>query len=292
MSLYDKIPDYLLGKSQLVATVMFTALFSLVFLAISIPFSNNAWFRLGANEAFGYTLAFFLISVIIVILSKRMMYGMRSSMEFTFLNYIGWNVGEILIICLLYTFFTIEGAQYGIIDIEDRSFGSVFFEALVYIIVSLGVPYVMAGQYFAINDKNNTIRLMNMSSVVGDIAVSPQEEKRITLFDNNGVLKFSINSSNLYFIESDDNYIQVWYKDKSGEMKQYMLRCKLKTIEDSFTGSDLVRCHRKYIVNITKVSTLTAEREGYFLDLDIPSADPIPISKTYEETVLSRFNSR
>lgn len=292
MSLYDKIPDYLLGKSQLVATVMFTALFSLVFLAISIPFSNNAWFRLGANEAFGYTLAFFLISVIIVILSKRMMYGMRSSMEFTFLNYIGWNVGEILIICLLYTFFTIEGAQYGIIDIEDRSFGSVFFEALVYIIVSLGVPYVMAGQYFAINDKNNTIRLMNMSSVVGDIAVSPQEEKRITLFDNNGVLKFSINSSNLYFIESDDNYIQVWYKDKSGEMKQYMLRCKLKTIEDSFTGSDLVRCHRKYIVNITKVSTLTAEREGYFLDLDIPSADPIPVSKTYEETVLSRFNSR
>ena len=292
MSLYDKIPDYLLGKSQLVATVMFTALFSLVFLAISIPFSNNAWFRLGANEAFGYTLAFFLISVIIVILSKRMMYGMRSSMEFTFLNYIGWNVGEILIICLLYTFFTIEGAQYGIIDIEDRSFGSVFFEALVYIIVSLGVPYVMAGQYFAINDKNNTIRLMNMSSVVGDIAVSPQEEKRITLLDNNGVLKFSINSSNLYFIESDDNYIQVWYKDKSGEMKQYMLRCKLKTIEDSFTGSDLVRCHRKYIVNITKVSTLTAEREGYFLDLDIPSADPIPVSKTYEETVLSRFNSR
>lgn len=292
MSLNDKIPDYLLGKSQLVATVMFTVLFSLVFLALSIPFSNNAWFRLGADEAFGYTLAFFLISVLIVIFSKRKMYEMRSSLDFTFFNYIGWNLGEILIICLLYTFFTIEGDLYGIIDIENRSFGSVFLESLVYIIISLGVPYIIAGQYFAITDKNNTIRLMNMSSVVGDISVSPQEEKRITLFDNNGVLKFSINSSNLYFIESDDNYIQVWYKDKSGEMRQYMLRCKLKTVEDSFTDSDLVRCHRKYIVNITKVSTLTSEKDGYYLDLDIPSVTPIPVSKTYEETILSRFNSR
>ena len=292
MSLNDKIPDYLLGKSQLVATVMFTVLFSLVFLALSIPFSNNAWFRLGADEAFGYTLAFFLISALVVIFSKRKMYEMKSSLDFTFLNYIGWNFGEILIICLLYTFFTIEGDLYGIIDIENRSFGSVFLESLVYIIISLGVPYIIAGQYFAITDKNNTIRLMNMSSVVGDISVSPQEEKRITLFDNNGVLKFSINSSNLYFIESDDNYIQVWYKDKSGEMRQYMLRCKLKTVEDSFTDSDLVRCHRKYIVNITKVSTLTSEKDGYYLDLDIPSVTPIPVSKTYEETILSRFNSR
>ena len=292
MSLYDKIPDYLLGKSQLVATVLVASLFSLVFLVISIPFSDNAWFRLGANEAFGYTVIFFLIALGVVICSKTAMYRSRYSLNFTFLSYIGWNVGELLIICLLYTFFTIEGSEYGLIDIGNQGFARIFFSALVYIITSLGVPYVIAGQYFAINDKNNTIRLMNMSNVVGDINVTPQEEKRITLFDNNGVLKFSINSSNLYFIESDDNYIQVWYRDKAGEFKQYMLRCKLKTIEESFADSDLVRCHRKYVVNISRISTLSAEKDGYYIDLDIPSAERIPVSKTYEETVLSRFNSR
>lgn len=292
MSLYDRIPDYLLGKNQLVSTVTFTALFSLVFLTVSIPFSNNAWFRLGANEAFAYTVAFFLLSLSIVIISKRTLYRMKSSIDFTFLTYIGWNAAEILIISLLYSFFTIEGDRYGIIDIDSQNFLTVFPGALVNVLISLGVPYVVAGQYFAIDDKNNTIRLMNMSSVVGDITVPPQEEKRITLFDNTGVLKFSINSSNLYFIESDDNYIQVWYKDKSGDFKQYMLRCKLKTIEESFAGSDLVRCHRKYIVNISKISTLTAEKDGYFIDLDVPSAEPIPVSKTYEETVLAKFNSR
>lgn len=292
MSLFDRIPDYLLGKSQLISTVTFTALFSLVFLTLSIPFSHNAWFRLGASEAFGYTVAFFFLSLVVVIASKRLMYTMRNSIEFTMLRYICWNAGEIIIITLLYTIFTVEGEQMGIIDNGGQSDIRIFLSSIVYITISLAAPYIMAGQYFAINDKNNTIRLLNMSNVVGDISVkTPQEEQRITLFDNNGVLKFSIKSSNLLFIESDDNYIQAWYRDNSGELKQYMLRCKLKTIEESFTGSDLVRCHRKYVVNIRKINMLSAEKEGYSIDLGIPSVGPIPVSKTYEETVLSRFNN-
>lgn len=71
-----------------------------------------------------------------------------------------------------------------------------------------------------------------------------------------------------------------------------MLRCPLKTVEDSFADSDLVRCHRKYIVNITKVKILKAEKEGYKISLGIDGADTIPISKTYEQNVLARFNSR
>jgi len=292
MSLFDRVPEYLLGKSELIATVTFTALFSMVFLTLCIPFSHNAWFRLGASEAFGYTVAFFFISLGIVIISKRLMYTMRGYVDFTMLKYVSWNAAEILVISLLYTTFTVEGERLGIIDNGDLSTVNIFFNALLYIVIALAVPYIVSGQYFAINDKNNTIRLLNMSNVVGDINVSPQEEQRITLFDNNGVLKFSIKSSNLIFIESDDNYIQVWYKDNSGELKQYMLRCKLKTVEDSFTGSELVRCHRKYVVNISKINMLSAEKDGYCIDLGIPSVSPIPVSKTYEETVLSRFNSR
>lgn len=292
MSLFDRVPDYLLGKSELISTVTFTALFSMVFLTLCIPFSHNAWFRLGASEAFGYTVAFFFISLGIVIASKRLMYTMRGSIDFTMLKYVCWNAAEILVISFLYTTFTVEGESLGIIDNGGQSTVRIFFSALLYIVIALAVPYIVSGQYFAINDKNNTIRLLNMSNVVGDISVSPQEEQRITLFDNNGVLKFSIKSSNLIFIESDDNYIQAWYKDNSGELKQYMLRCKLKTIEESFTDSDLVRCHRKYVVNISKINMLSAEKDGYCIDLGIPSVGPIPVSKTYEETILSRFNSR
>ena len=155
-----------------------------------------------------------------------------------------------------------------------------------------GTVISVAHPYFALEDKNNTIRMMNYSDVVTDMPLLPHEEQRITLFDNGGTLKFSTSQDNLYFIEADDNYIQVWYADSGGEIRQYMLRCRLKTVEESFSDSDLVRCHRKYIVNIGKVNILSSADKGYVLDLGLAGVDPIPVSRTYEQAVLARFNSR
>ena len=73
---------------------------------------------------------------------------------------------------------------------------------------------------------------------------------------------------------------------------RHSIRCRLKTIEESFRGSSLVRCHRKYIVNMDKVQSLRREKDGYELDLEDQSIPSIPITKTYAENVLSRFNSR
>ena len=92
-------------------------------------------------------------------------------------------------------------------------------------------------------------------------------------------------------MESDDNYIIVRYTDSRGDLKRYMIRCKMKTVEDSFKGSSLVRCHRKYIVNMDKVKVLRKEKDGYELDLDNDTIPPIPVTKTYEENVLSVFNN-
>lgn len=290
-SLYDQLPKYLLGKYQLTSTVVFTALFSLVLLLVSLPYAGFAWFQLGAGNATAYTLSFFILAATAVAVSKRFMYLSRN-VPITCLQYICWNACEAIFISLLYVLFTYEGIRYGILQNASPDYEKIFFGALLFSVAALGVPYLICAMYFAIQDKNNTIRLMNFQEVVSDVELQPFEEKRITLFDNNGVLKFAINSGSLYFIESDDNYIQVWYTDSSGKLKQYMLRCRLKTVEDSFADSDLVRCHRKYIINITKVRVLTAEKDGYYLDLDLDSVDPIPISKTYEQAVLARFNSR
>ena len=291
-SFFDPLPRYLLGKYQLTATVVFTALFSLMFMVVSIPFSHNAWFSLSEGEAFLVILAFFAISVLVVSVSRRLLYNYGRFRELLCLHYVLWCVAEIAVVSALYTFFSIEAERSGIIKVENMRGYVVFLSALVYVAVSLGVPYLVSALYFALEDKNNTIRLMNYGSVVSDAPVPARDEKRITLFDNSGVLKFSISSENLYYIESDDNYVQVWYMDSSGGMKQYMLRCRLKTIEESFNDSDLVRCHRKYVINISKVRVLTCEKDGYQVDFDVESVAPIPVSKTYEQAVLARFNSR
>ena len=289
-SISDRIPKYLLGKYQLMTTVLFTALFSLVCILLVSRFFLDNWFSLDSAVSSGYMLGFYALSVGLLCLSRRLMYLNRDE-PITYLGYILWLVAEIVAVALLYTGLSVAAPMLGLpaSTIPGRM---LFARALMAAIVAMGVPYILVGQYFAIEDKNNTMRVMNYSSVVTDLPLTPQDEKRITLFDNSGVIKLSLTQDRLYYIESDDNYVKVWYTDVAGTMKQYMLRCRLKTIEDSFLDSDLVRCHRKFLVNINKVEVLSSEKDGYYLTLDAARVDPIPVSKTYEESVLNRFNSR
>ena len=147
-------------------------------------------------------------------------------------------------------------------------------------------------------DKDKTISLMNSMGVVTDEEQQPSSgdniqhntSDKISLCDNSGSLKFSVSCSNLYYIESDDNYINIWYTDNSGALKMYMMRCRLKTVEETFRNSPLIRCNRKYIVNRQKVKVLKKERDGYVMELDNESIPQIPVTKTYLKNVLKEFS--
>ena len=281
----DKIPGYLLGKYQLIGTVTFSVLFAVVFLNIYIPFSDTAWFGLGNSITFIHTVIFIAMSILILILSRILMYRSKKVFELTYLTYMIWCIVEIMMICGFYTALTLDMS----LPYEESQWKT-FVRALLYGVIALGIPYLIAGMYFAIIDKNNTIKLMSYENVVTDEPIKPDTKiQKITLFDNSGALKLSLNPDNLYYIESDDNYIKVWYTDSKGDLKQYMLRCRLKTVEESFKGSGLVRCNRKYIVNINKVAMLRKESEGYVLDLANETIPPLPVTKTYTDTILSWF---
>ena len=282
-----KLPEYLLGKYQLIGTVTFSVLFAIVFLNIYIPFSDTAWFGLGQSDMFMGTLVFIFVSILTLIASRTLMYRSKRLFELTYLEYTLWCIGEIILIGAFYTNLTVEitgGLDEREIDIFGRS--------LLYGTIALGVPYLISGMYFSVNDKNKTIRLMSYENVVTNEAPLPENSlKKITLFDNSGSLKMSLNLDSLYYIESDDNYIKVWYTDSKGELKQYMLRCRLKTVEESFKGC-LVRCNRKYIVNIEKVKVLRKESDAYVLELDNEAIPTLPVTKTYTDIVLAHFTEK
>lgn len=279
-----KLPEYLLGKYQLIGSITFSVLFAVVFLNLYIPFSDTAWFALGDSVMFFRTLIFALVSILFLIISRILMYKSKKLFDLTYLTYTIWCVIEIISIVTFYTWLTFE-----ILAVGDKSVWEIFFKTCRNGVIALGVPYLISGMYCAIIDKNKTIRLMNYSEVVTDNPLPQEELQKITLFDNNGSLKLSVNLDNLYYIESDDNYIKVWYTDSKGDMKQYMLRCRLKTVEESFRGSALIRCNRKYIINVKKVKILRKESEGYVLDLDNEMIPPLTVTKTYTDAVLSHF---
>ncbi len=285
MILNKKLPAFLLGKYQLIGTVTFSVLFAIVFLNIYIPYSETAWFGLADSDTFLRTGLFVIVCVSLLILSRMAMYRSKKEFDMHYWMYLLWCMTEIVLISCIYIGFT---KNLDIISLDTR--WDIFLKVFPYSLISLGIPYLIAGMYFAIIDKNNTIRLMNYENVVTDEPEKPEAPlHKITLFDNSGALKLSLNLESLYYIESDDNYIKVWYTDNKEELKQYMLRCRLKTVEESFKGSGLVRCNRKYIVNINRVATLRKESDGYVLDLDNEAIPPLPVTKTYTDIVLSYF---
>ena len=67
------------------------------------------------------------------------------------------------------------------------------------------------------------------------------------------------------------------------------LSITMKDICEQLAGSNIVRCHRSYMVNLDLVKVMRREKENLFLELCVPGVKEIPISKTYGENVLRRL---
>lgn len=86
--------------------------------------------------------------------------------------------------------------------------------------------------------------------------------------------------SEIVFIKSADNYVEVGYLD-GGEFKKKMIRNTLKNIEKQLKEfNSFVRTHRSSIVNIHYISKLNKNFNTYWLTLD-ETKETIPVSRQY-----------
>ena len=156
-------------------------------------------------------------------------------------------------------------------------------------LLALGVPYIVSAMWVTIKDMRNTLLVTDTKNIASDGEAIAQDMDLINIADNKGVLKLSIKLENLYYIKAEDNYTIVYYS-RNGMLNRYMIRCKIQTIEDNFSNTPLMRCHRTYIVNTQKIKVLRHESDGFYMDFDFDGIDPIPVSKTYSEAVVKRFS--
>lgn len=120
---------------------------------------------------------------------------------------------------------------------------------------------------------------------------SPDSPEKYNFYDERGELKLSVRADALYYMESADNYVQIYYMN-AGKLQGEMVRNTLKNIEWRFRGKDLMRCHRSYIVNFSKVQLLRRQDNNeLLLDFGDERLPNIPVSKAYNEKLLERFAS-
>jgi len=272
------IPPYLNEKQNIIRLILFTSLFALVFINAYSPFGADRWYNLTRFEFFTYSSLTILLGVLVVVISRILMYHVCKRHTINIWQYLLWIFAEIFSMALAYSLFEklfLKDARMFTELVKNSSRNT----ALV-----LLLPYSVLWLYFSWRDKKEQIeRLADYPSS------SENSRNMIPFYDDKGILRFSIKKENLLYLESAENYVNICYLNK-GKVSKYLLRDTLKKIEENFSGTEIVRCHRSYMVNFEKVKVIRKDKDGLKLEFDNPSVTDIPVSKTYVNTVMQTFS--
>ncbi len=91
----------------------------------------------------------------------------------------------------------------------------------------------------------------------------------------------------LLYVEASDNYSTVYWRDETGLQKK-MLRVNLKSIESQLDSTDVVRCHRSFIVNINAIQQVEGNTNGYRLSIR-DSDVMVPVSRGKGKEVIEKI---
>ena len=273
------IPRYLLTKRNLIIMVTSAAAFALFFIIVYQPFGVLQWGRVRVSEFMFviYSLLIVLLGMSIAAISRVIMYYRAKKHEITYLNYIFWVFVELVLMAIAYTVCSI------LADVQEDIWVA-FKSALLNTSLILLIPYIICITAFTLQDRNRRLR-----EIEDDMDKAMQQRAAtkglISFYDERGELQLSVTKENLLYIESADNYIYIWYM-KGNLPKKLILRNTLKRTAELLVDTNVMRCHRGYMVNMEQVKVLRREKDNFYLELGIEGIKDIPVSKTYGDAVL------
>ncbi len=290
-SLFKKVPSYMLEKRNQIIMVLFVSVFAVIFINIYTPFGSDNWIQESKYKDLMYLVwstVLVVIGMLVVAVSRMIMYRVsrRPDHNITYLKYILWVSFELLLLSGAFTLIAlIVGKNLNLdqnpnLEVHDPI--KVFVEAIRKTVFIIGIPYFICVLYFSYRERSAKLKAL-MGENVGF-----KSSNLISIRDSRGVLQLSVAKENLLYIESADNYICIWYQ-KNEMLKKQLMRITMKDISDQLADTNVVRCHRSYMVNLDLVKVMRREKENLFLELGVAGVKEIPISKTYGENVLRRL---
>ena len=116
--------------------------------------------------------------------------------------------------------------------------------------------------------KNKKEHLKNSKEIIHQISTGLKNET------------FSFNENDFNYAIAVGNYIDMYSLDEN-TLKKVTYRVTLSSFEIQLKeASNLVRCHRSYIVNLKKVKNISGNAQGLKLEL-INQSEIIPVSRKY-----------
>lgn len=278
VNLQSKIPGYIIDKTNIVRLIIFTAVFALLFINFYAPFGVRYWFNVSQLQLLLYSSLIILTGVLVVVISRVLMYVASKRFLVNYWHYAVWVLSEVFFMALFYALFE------KLIFHDERMFAYLLKASIQNTALVLLLPYSAMWLYFSWQEKNRQLEQLSHGETLIDSSKS-----MIPFHDEKGILRLSMKQENLLYIEASDNYANIFYLNK-GKISRFLLRNSLKRMEELFKNSEIVRCHRSYMVNFEKVKVLRKDKEGLMLELDLPSVIDIPVSRSYVDKVMATFS--
>ena len=278
MDIQEKIPSYITEKSNIVRLIIFTAVFALIFINLYFPFGVKYWFNITVWQLLFYSSMITLTGVLVVVISRMIMFRVSKKYLLSYWQYLIWVLGEVFLMAMFYALFE------KLILKDSRLFYDLLKISIRNTALVLLLPYSALWLYFSWQDKK-----LQLDKLVQGQPFTDTSWNMVPFHDEKGILRLSVKIENLLYLEASDNYVIIHYLNKE-KVSHFLLRNTLKNIEDSLKGTEIIRCHRSYIVNFEKIKIIKKDKDGLQLEFDLPSAIDIPVSKSYVENVMNTFS--
>lgn len=254
-----------------------------LFLFVFRPFGLNS-----SSKFFilGYGLVTMLILVIAVFIIPLMT-------PFLFKEK-GWTVGRNILYVSSVVFFIGLG---NLLYTHFFTGAELTFKSLIHFqFFTLAVTFVIAAastffQYYFLSKRNEKEASeiqheMELKAEDTDNPTSSYEVEFIIRSENERE-EIKVNLRSLLYIESADNYSEVVIQERQ-QVKKIIIRSSLKRVGEQLNNPAFFRCHRSYIVNLTKVASVKGNSQGYQLEL-VSGAEPVPVSRKYGSELNERL---
>ena len=278
------VPKQVLQRRFLLRSVLFVSLFSMLFMSLYQPsfgFSTT-WFGFHSWKQTGVTALFYAVAISTLVISKLLLFNYSRNHSVTGRRMVVWHLVEFLAIATEYYLFSVI-FKLGSVDIPQLLFRIPLCVALI-----LAIPYSIIWFYAQYKAKKEELELFKITH---KREIIESDHRLIQFRDSQGKHKMSLSEDSIFYIESQDNYVQIFY-DLEGKLSSYLLRCSTQKIEEDLADTSIVRCRRSFLVNTAKIVRYGKERGHFTITLDHPSGKTITVTPAYYRTILTQLDRR
>ncbi len=275
-----------LGLKNGIQSAFGVSLFMVIFFLVFKPFGLG---NLPTGILFKVVLFFSLVNAVATFL---VIYGF-SFLFPKFYNEDDWTIGREIILFLVLFLFISGGCSlvnifYDFMPANFNTFLRVFLYVLAFGILPVG--FSIMNKYNSQLRKNLAeAQAINQALSKGEQNISKEKANLIKLHSDNKKEELLLNVKQFYFAESAANYVTLYYKNENAIQKQ-MLRTTMKKISSDLEGnSQIIRCHRSFILNLNHVEKVVGDSRAYEITMK-DNAGKIPVSRSYIPTIKSVLN--